>query len=194
VQLISKTGTKQYHGTAFNFVRNDAFDARPFGTVGEMPPFTLNQFGANAGGPLFSGRTFFFANYEGLRQRQVQSATRFVPSEAFRAAAPASLATLARQWPAGTGSTSDPNIDEWQVNEDVTADENAGLLRVDLLRRALEPLRLNNSVRVPSRRRRDRRLVRSGPVCPRARTIAPKPPLSGLSGRLRHHLLSRDPC
>ena len=45
VQLISKTGTNKYRGTAFDFIRNDRFDARPFGTVGEMPPFTLNQFG-----------------------------------------------------------------------------------------------------------------------------------------------------
>jgi hypothetical protein len=42
VQLISKTGTNKFRGTAFDFVRNDKFDSRPFGTVGEMPPFTLN--------------------------------------------------------------------------------------------------------------------------------------------------------
>ena len=52
VQLISKMGTNQFTGTAYNFLRNDAFDSRPFGTVGEMPPFSLNQFGINLGGPI----------------------------------------------------------------------------------------------------------------------------------------------
>ena len=83
VQLISKMGTNQFRGTAFNFMRDDRFDAAPFGTVGELPPFSLNQFGFNVGGPLVRQRTLFFVNYEGLRQRQTQSFTRFVPSAAF---------------------------------------------------------------------------------------------------------------
>jgi hypothetical protein len=131
VQLISKTGSNQLHGTAYDFMRNDAFDAKPFRTTGEMPPFQLNQFGGNLGGPVLRGRTFFFANYEGLRQRQTQSFTRFVPSAAFRAAAPPVLAAIVSEWPSGTGPTSDPNIDEWRIQQKVTADENAGLVRVD---------------------------------------------------------------
>jgi len=131
VQLISKTGSNQFHGTAYDFVRNDTFDAKPFRTVGANPPFTLNQFGGNVGGPVLPGRTFFFTNYEGLRQRQTQSFVRFVPSAAFRAAAPAALAPVVSQWPAGTGPTIDPNIDEWRIDQKVTADENAGLVRVD---------------------------------------------------------------
>ncbi len=131
VQLISKTGSNQFRGTAYDFMRNDAFDAKPFGTAGENPPFRLNQFGGNLGGSVLPGRTFFFANYEGLRQRQTQSFVRFVPSAAFRAAAPAALASVVSQWPSGTGPTSDPNIDEWRIDQKVTADENAGLVRVD---------------------------------------------------------------
>jgi hypothetical protein len=131
VQLISKTGTNQFHGTAYNFIRSDAFDARPFGTVGDLPPFSLNQFGINLGGPLVPQRTFFFLNYEGLRQRQTQSFSRFVPSAAFRAGMTATLASMVSLYPTGTGRTSDPAIDEWQGTNNVTADENAGLLRVD---------------------------------------------------------------
>src|SRR5688572_11964694 len=78
VQLISKTGTNKFRGTAFDFVRNARFDSRPFGTVGKMPPFSLNQFGVNVGGPIVPQRTFFFANYEGIRQRQTRSFTRSV--------------------------------------------------------------------------------------------------------------------
>ena len=131
VQLISKTGTNQLHGTVYNFMRNDRFDARPFGTVGEMPPFRLNQFGFNMGGPIVPQRTFFFVNYEGLRQRQTQSFTRFVPSASYRASLAPELAAVARLWPNGTGPTSDPNIDEWRGQQKFTADEDAPSFRVD---------------------------------------------------------------
>jgi hypothetical protein len=131
VQLISKTGTNQFRGTAYDFIRNDAFDARPFGTVGDLPPFRLNQFGVNAGGPVVPQRTFFFMNYEGLRQRQTQSFTRFVPSAAFRAGVSGGLASVVGLFPAGTGPTSDPAIDEWRGTQKLTADEDAGLFRLD---------------------------------------------------------------
>jgi hypothetical protein len=131
VQLISKTGTNDFHGTAFDFVRNDRFDSRPFGTVGEMPPFNLNQFGVNAGGPIVAQRTFFFANYEGIRQRQTRSFTRSVPSAAYRAGVTSALAPLVALYPQGTGPTSNPDIDDWQGNEKVTNDEDAGTFRLD---------------------------------------------------------------
>ena len=131
VQLISKMGTNQFRGTAYNFIRNDAFDSRPFGTVGDLPPFSLNQFGINLGGPIVTGQTFFFANYEGLRQRQTQSFTRFVPSVAYRASVAPALASVVALYPAGTGRTADPAIDEWRGTNKVTADENAGLVRID---------------------------------------------------------------
>ena len=131
VQLISKTGTNKYRGTAFDFVRNDRFDARPFGTVGDMPPFTLNQFGLNVGGPIVSQRTFFFANYEGIRQRQTRSFTRAVPSATYRAGVAASLAAVVALYPQGTAPTGNADIDDWVGTEEVTNDENAGLVRVD---------------------------------------------------------------
>jgi hypothetical protein len=131
VQLISKTGTNQFRGTAYNFMRRDAFDARPFGTTGDLPPFRLDQYGFNIGGPIVPQRTFFFMNYEGLRQRQTQSFTRFVPSQAFRAGADPSIAGVLARYPTGTGATSDPNIDEWRVQQQFTADEDAPMFRVD---------------------------------------------------------------
>ena len=131
VQLISKTGTNDYRGTAFDFVRNDRFDAKPFGTVGEMPPFNLNQFGVNAGGPIVQARTFFFANYEGIRQRQTRSFVRSVPSATYRAGVTPALASIVALYPQGTARTSNPDIDDWQGTENVTNDENAGTFRVD---------------------------------------------------------------
>jgi carboxypeptidase family protein/TonB-dependent receptor-like protein len=131
VQLISKTGTNTYRGTAFDFIRNDTFDARPFGTAGEMPPFRLNQYGINIGGPIVSQRTFFFGNYEAIRQRQTRSFTRAVPSAAFRARVPGTLASVIALYPAGTNRTSNADIDDWVGTEKVTNDEDAGLFRVD---------------------------------------------------------------
>ena len=131
VQLISKMGTNQFRGTAYDFIRNDAFDAAPFGTVGELPPFRLNQFGFNLGGPVLARRTLFFVNYEGLRQRQTQSFTRFVPSAAYRAAVTPGLAATVALFPRGTGPTTDAAIDEWRGTQRLIADENAGLFRID---------------------------------------------------------------
>ena len=131
VQLISKTGTNRYRGTAFDFVRNDRFDARPFMTAGDMPPFTLNQFGANIGGPIVPQRTFFFANYEGIRQRQERGFTRAVPSAAYRALVTPALSGIVGMYPQGTARTSNPDIDDWVGTERVTNDEDAVLLRLD---------------------------------------------------------------
>ena len=86
---------------------------------------------ASTSAVLVPQRTFFFVNYEGLRQRQTQSFTRFVPSAAYRAGVTGALAPLVGLFPAGTGRTSEPAIDEWQGTNRVTADENAGLVRVD---------------------------------------------------------------
>jgi hypothetical protein len=75
VSFVSKSGTNQYHGTAFDFVRNDAFDARGFFAI-SVPVYRQNDFGASMGGPvripkLYNGKdkTFFFFSYEGFRNR-----------------------------------------------------------------------------------------------------------------------------
>src|SRR6185436_10874024 len=72
VNVATRSGTSQYHGELFEFLRNDALDARNFFTFtsSEPPPFKRNQFGADLGGPIVKGRTFFFFSYEGLRQAQ----------------------------------------------------------------------------------------------------------------------------
>src|ERR1017187_1343137 len=101
VSIVSKTGTNTFHGTAFDFLRNNVFDARsPFDT--NIPPFRLNQFGASLGGPIKKDRTFFFADYEGLRQRLDTTVIGFVPNAAFRQSVtnPA-LTPFLIQWPVG---------------------------------------------------------------------------------------------
>ena len=69
VNVITKSGTNDFHGGVFEFFRNDALDARNFFAVrGEPTPLRLNQFGANLGGPIVKNKLFFFVNYEGARQ------------------------------------------------------------------------------------------------------------------------------
>ncbi|MBI3940679.1 MAG: TonB-dependent receptor [Acidobacteria bacterium] len=81
--MISKSGTNEIHGTAFEFHRNDNLDARNFFAVGK-PEFKRHQFGASLGGPIVKNRTFFFTNYEGLRQAKGLSFTSFVPDDNAR--------------------------------------------------------------------------------------------------------------
>ena len=93
VDVITKSGTNEWHGSAFEFLRNSAMDARSFfnqkGTV--FPPFRFNQFGTSFGGPvrlphIYNGknRTFFFVDYEGYRRSQVSSLLLTVPTLRMR--------------------------------------------------------------------------------------------------------------
>src|SRR5437588_511149 len=83
VNAISKSGTNQFHGSAYWFLRDEGFDARSFFDK-VRPPFHRNQFGASGGGPIKKDRTFFFADYEGIRQAKGLTLTGGVPSGAAR--------------------------------------------------------------------------------------------------------------
>ena len=85
VQVVSKTGTNQFHGSTFYSLRNDALDARSPFDGATIPAFTLHQFGANFGGPIKKDKAFFFMNYEGLRQDLGITQISYVPNAAFRA-------------------------------------------------------------------------------------------------------------
>ena len=68
VSIITRAGTNQFHGTAYEFFRNDIFDARNvLQTTGRKPELRQNQYGGSIGGPIFKDRTFFFGDYEGFR-------------------------------------------------------------------------------------------------------------------------------
>jgi len=132
VNLVSKSGTNDFHGSIFEFVRNDKMDARnPFDT--SKQPFRLNQFGGNVGGPIVKNRTFFFANYEGLRQRVSQTRRDdLVPSASFRARAtiPA-VQQIVNAYPVGTERTSSADVDRAVGIVSQAWQEDAGTLRVD---------------------------------------------------------------
>jgi hypothetical protein len=95
VNMVSKSGGNSFHGSAFEYVRNDAFDARnPFDVcttarckpgqgVPDSPlPFRQNQFGATVTGPIFKNRTFFSVGYDGWRYSQPTLALAYVPTAA----------------------------------------------------------------------------------------------------------------
>jgi Carboxypeptidase regulatory-like domain len=96
ITVVTSSGTNQWHGSAFEYLRNSALDARNFfdQTIG-APPFQRNQFGGALGGPLKKDKLFLFGNYEGFRQRLALSSRAIVP----RLALPSGPPTLQRDHP-----------------------------------------------------------------------------------------------
>jgi hypothetical protein len=85
INLITKSGTDQFHGNLFEFFRNEKMDAKNFfAGPGATPAYKQNQFGGSLGGPIKKGKTFFFGDYEGLRVRQGITFTSSVPTLAMR--------------------------------------------------------------------------------------------------------------
>jgi hypothetical protein len=99
INAVTRSGQNQVHGSAYEFLRNSALDARNFFDGATVPPFKRNQFGASVGGPIYlprfgeggpaigyngKNRTFFFFDYEGLRQDLGSTTLNTVPSRAAR--------------------------------------------------------------------------------------------------------------
>ena len=81
INVVTKSGTNQLHGSAFEFYRNEAFDARNFfAATGPKPEFKLHQFGGSLGGRIIADKSFFFVDYAGLRLRQGNTYTSTVPT------------------------------------------------------------------------------------------------------------------
>ncbi|HEV2324670.1 MAG TPA: carboxypeptidase-like regulatory domain-containing protein [Terracidiphilus sp.] len=79
VLIVTRGGTNTFHGSVYDFLRNNAFDAPNYFDHGSAPAFQRNQFGAAAGGPLKKNNMFLFANYEGFRQHLHQTGVDLVP-------------------------------------------------------------------------------------------------------------------
>ena len=84
INAITRSGGNEFHAALYEFLRNSALDARNFFDGATPPPFKRNQFGASLGGPIRKDKTFFFANYEGLRQSLTNTSVDTVPSQAAR--------------------------------------------------------------------------------------------------------------
>jgi len=79
INAVSKSGTNDWHGSLYEFHRNDNFDARNFFDTPRKPEFKRNQFGGSIGGPIKKDKTFFFFNYESLREQLGRTVSTVVP-------------------------------------------------------------------------------------------------------------------
>jgi hypothetical protein len=132
VIIVTRSGSNQWHGTAFEFLRNNALDAPNFFDQGSAPPFQRNQFGSSIGGPLRNDKSFLFANYEGFRQHLHQTSVAFVPSLASRAIAAPSVQPLLNLWPTPLPGAQDFNgISQFLSSPPQTIREDFGTARFD---------------------------------------------------------------
>jgi hypothetical protein len=89
VNVVTKSGTNQFHGTVFEFHRNDAFDSRPYSFTAAQAalpkaPFKWNQYGYTLGGPVWTNKVFFMSNWEGYRDRKQFQNNYSLPLAAWR--------------------------------------------------------------------------------------------------------------
>lgn len=85
IDMVTRRGSNSFHGVAYNFVRNRAFQAGQFfRPPAGAPRFSFNQFGANVGGPISKDKTFFFSNYEGRRRRTGTILQGLVPTDLMK--------------------------------------------------------------------------------------------------------------
>ena len=134
ISVVSKTGTNEYHGSAFYDVRNDRLDARSPFDGPTLPPFSMNQFGASFGGAIVKNKAFFYANYEGIRQSLGQTFYQnLVPNAAYRAQVVATspqLAALVNAY--RPGMTTHDSISDYVTDVATnTVQEDSGMFRLD---------------------------------------------------------------
>src|SRR6266849_4991577 len=103
VNIVTASGTNEFHGNVYEFLRNSALDARNFFDHGNIPAFRRNVFGGSLGGPIRRDKTFVFGNYEGFRQTLGLSDLTLVPDAASRASAVPSIQPLLALWPVPNG-------------------------------------------------------------------------------------------
>ena len=130
INIVTASGSNQLHGSAYDFLRNSALDARNFFDQAKTPQFQRNVFGGSLGGPIKKDKTFLFGNYEGFRQNLGLSNVTFVPDDnarngvitplgsgcpaAQQAACAAEVTALLTLWPDANGpevptSTGEPS-------------------------------------------------------------------------------------
>ncbi|MGA7768472.1 MAG: carboxypeptidase regulatory-like domain-containing protein [Candidatus Sulfotelmatobacter sp.] len=166
VDVVTKSGTNDWHGTVFGYFRNSVFDARNFNDYNlqgnpAVPPFRMGQYGFTLGGPIVKNNTFFFIDYEGLRQLQSNTQQFTVPSgltpsgggpsflQQVLTTSPQMCTIMqAFPWRASVGSigncaarftypdtafqaTSDPNADLVTAATPTTVHEDTWLVRID---------------------------------------------------------------
>ncbi len=106
ISITTRSGANQFHGTAFEYLRNDVLDATDWFTTRlglPKPALRQNDFGGVFSGPIVKDRAFFFFSYEGLRLRLPQTKSTVVPSDLTRAAAIPAMVPFVNAFPLPTG-------------------------------------------------------------------------------------------
>jgi hypothetical protein len=115
INLVTKSGTNEFHGSVYEFLRNDVLDASNYFNP-TKPELRRNQYGAALGGPIMkSKKIFFFGNYEGLRQVQGQTSASIVPTQAQRNGDMSGLLTGTIANLCGVGGPANYNFDKGQI-------------------------------------------------------------------------------
>lgn len=137
INFITKSGTNHFHGSLFEYFRNEIFDAKLYNFNPDIPApkaaFRLNQFGGSLGGPIRRDKMFFFADYEGDRQRQGDQISTFTPVQAFRNTLSSVLAPIIDTLPLPNGAVSsvDPNLGAYETNIPSQLREDTFVAKVD---------------------------------------------------------------
>jgi hypothetical protein len=137
IVVVSKSGSNQFHGSAFEYFRNDALDARNFFDLSQKSPLRQNQFGGSLGGPIKKNKLFFFGSFEAYRLR---SGLNFVEAAPSAAACSRAVAAVAPLCPDAfrtadavllPGTSTNPDFDILQLQSRAAVDENAVGVRFD---------------------------------------------------------------
>jgi outer membrane receptor protein involved in Fe transport len=136
ISVVTKSGTNTFHGTAFEYFRNDKLDANDwFANANRLarPELRQNDFGGVLGGPIVKNRLFFFGSYEGLLVRQPEVVDGVVPSLATRQDAPAALQPLLNAFPLPNGPNLTNGTAAFAASYSNPATLNSSGIRIDYL-------------------------------------------------------------
>jgi len=134
VSIVTRSGTNAFHGSLFEYFRNDVLDAKDwFANFHHLrkPAERQNDFGGVFGGPILKDKTFFFFSYEGLRLRQPVTQTTAVPDAASRQQAPAAMQPFLNAYPVANGAPLGPGLAQFNASYSNPSSLNAYSIRLD---------------------------------------------------------------
>lgn len=134
ISIATRSGTNSFHGTLFEYLRNDVLDANDwFSNANRLPKPAERQsdFGGVFGGPIIKDKTFFFFSYEGLRLRQPATQESAVPDAASRQAAPAAMQPFLNAYPVANGAELGAGMAEFNSGFSNPSSLDAYSIRID---------------------------------------------------------------
>ena len=136
VSIVTRSGTNEFHGSLFEYFRNEALDANNWfaNSLGlKKPPLRQNDFGGVLGGPVMKNRAFFFFSYEGLRVRQPQVSILPVPTLAVRQSAAPQIQPLFNAFPIPNSRDLGDGFAEFAASYATPSDEDTTSIRADYM-------------------------------------------------------------